>query len=614
VFQSDTAEDVERIARALAHPGDPRRLRAALATPLLGIGALELETLAQGAAGWDEWQERIQGAHEQWRELGFSVALRALLDVSRGSSRLLAELGGERRLTDALQLGELMHLAERKLHLGELGLVRWLAAARAGALARGAGDWIEDVQIRLESENPAVHLTTVHRSKGLEYGVVYVPFAWKAENLRDDERRFVRFHPDPGRLAFDLGCPEPDRGLHLQAARSEARSEAMRLLYVAMTRARHGCKLVYADGQGASDSALGRLLGTAKGESPDQLVQRFAALAAGAPGALGARLLAQARPITRVAPAPAGKPGPPRVLTRALGRARRTSSYTGLVRLARVESAGRDHDAEVAAEAEVELSEGGSGELARGSAVGLALHEVLEHLDFPGADPEGVRSAVERASVLHGVDAGSQAALTRSVLAALDTPLPPVGHLRLRDVTLAERISELEFLLPVGDARGDDQWLKPARLAQPFARFASRPELRDYARRVARLEFAQLAGHLRGFVDLVIRREGRWYLLDYKSNHLGGAAADYAPARLVAPMLEHHYALQYHLYALALHRLLARRVPGYDYERDFGGVYYLFVRGMSPAHPLGSGVWFDRPPRALIDALGRALARPGEAA
>jgi exodeoxyribonuclease V beta subunit len=610
VFQSDAAEDVERVARALAHPGDPRRLRAALATPLLGVSALELETMAQWAAGWDEWQGRVQRAHERWRDLGFCVALRTLLDDSRGSARLLAELGGERRLTDALQLGELMHLAERKLHLGELGLVRWLAAARAGALARGAGDWIEDVQIRFESENPAVHLTTVHRSKGLEYGVVFVPFGWKAETLRDDERRFVRFHRDSGQLAFDLGCPEPHRGSHLQAARLEAGSEAMRLLYVAMTRARHACKLVYADGQGASDSALGRLLGTAKGESPDQLLQRFAAL----PGALGCRSLARAHPISRVAPAAAGAPGPPRVLGRPLGRARRTSSYTDLVRVMRGESAGRDHDAEIAAEEGAELPESGRDELARGPAVGLALHEVLEHLDFPGADPDAVRRAVERASELRGLDAGSRAALARSVLAALDTPLPPAGRLRLRNVTLAERLSELEFLLPVGDARGDDQWLKPARLAEPFARFASRPELRAYARRVARLEFAQLAGHLRGFVDLIIRREGRWYLLDYKSNYLGAAAQDYAPERLVAPMLEHHYALQYHLYALALHRLLARRVAGYDYARDFGGVYYLFVRGMSPSNPLGSGVWFDTPPRALIDALGRALERPGEVA
>jgi exodeoxyribonuclease V beta subunit len=242
--------------------------------------------------------------------------------------------------------------------------------------------------------------------------------------------------------------------------------------------------------------------------------------------------------------------------------------------------------------------------------VGLALHQVLEHLDFPGAEPEGVHRAVERASALHGVDTGSAAALTRTVLYTLDTPLPPAGVLRLRDVTRAERIAELEFLVPVGDPRADASRLTAARLAEAFAQHAGRPELGRYAARLGRLDFAPLVGHLRGFVDLVVRRQGRWYLFDYKSNGL----ADYGPERVGAAMLEHHYVLQYHLYVLALHRWLGRRVPGYAYERDFGGVYYLFVRGMSPERELGSGVWFDRPPLALVEALGSALARSAGAA
>jgi exodeoxyribonuclease V beta subunit len=592
VFQSDAAEDVERIARALAHPGDARRLRAALATPLLGVDAPALDAMLAGAPAWDEWQDRVRDAHDTWRELGFSVALRGLLDASRGSGRLLAELGGERRLTDALQLGELMHLAERKLHLGPLGAVRWLSAERSGAPARGAADWIEDAQIRLESDGDAVRLTTVHRSKGLEYGVVYVPFAWKSDELRPEEKRFVRFHRGAGRIAFDLGSPDAERAAHRALAEREARSEAMRLLYVALTRARHGCRVVYAEARGAEATALGRLLGAVQGEPLGDRLRRWSSF--------GARPLAAAQPLVRVAAAEPAPVLPARALRRPPGVARRTSSYTGLVRRARAESAGRDHDADVAA---------GEGEaLARGISVGLALHEVLEHLDFPGAEPRGVGRAVERASALHGVDPGAAAALVRVVLGVIDTPLSPDGTLRLRDVARAERASELEFLLPVGDARAEATRLTPGRLADAFARHAA-PQLREYAGRLRELDFTPLVGHLRGYVDLVFRHSGRWYLVDYKSNALD----DYGPDRLRAAMFEHHYVLQYHLYALALHRWLERRVAGYAYERDFGGVHYLFARGMSPRRP-GSGVWFDRPPLALIDALGGALSRSGGAA
>jgi exodeoxyribonuclease V beta subunit len=322
--------------------------------------------------------------------------------------------------------------------------------------------------------------------------------------------------------------------------------------------------------------------------------------------ALGARALAPPRPLVRVA-APAPPPvGEPRRLARPLAPGPRTSSYTGLVRNARSEGAGADHDEEIASPPGADAADFAA--LARGTAIGLALHEVLEHLDFTTATTESVERAVARASALHGVDPRSAGGLVRAVLDTLDTPLPPEGAFRLRDVGLAERVSELEFLLPVSDARPGAQRLTAERLGDAFAEHADRSELRAYAAALRGLDFAPLAGHLRGFVDLVVRHRDRWYLLDYKSNHLGGQPQDYAPERLLAPMREHHYVLQYHLYALALHRMLARRVPGYCYERDFGGVHYLFVRGLRPDRPLGWGVWFDRPPLALIDALGRALA------
>ena len=150
--------------------------------------------------------------------------------------------------------------------------------------------------------------------------------------------------------------------------------------------------------------------------------------------------------------------------------------------------------------------------------------------------------------------------------------------------------------------------LTAARLAATFRRYAASPVPPAYADRVRRLGFAPLAGYLKGFIDMVFEHDGRWYVVDYKSNLLGRQAHDYQAERLVIAMTAHHYFLQYHLYAVALHRYLSMRLPGYDYERHFGGVYYLFVRGMAPEFAPGNGVFHDRPRRALIERLSAVLA------
>jgi exodeoxyribonuclease V beta subunit len=213
---------------------------------------------------------------------------------------------------------------------------------------------------------------------------------------------------------------------------------------------------------------------------------------------------------------------------------------------------------------------------------------------------------VERVLARQGFETRWTPALTRALGEVLEAPLEPRGALRLRDLPRARRLGELEFVLPVA-VRSGATWLGAARLAAAFERFAAAELAAAYAPRLRQLQFPDLTGHLRGFIDLVFEHAGRWYLADYKSNHLGDRVEHYAPERLREAMLAHHYVLQYHLYALALHRYLRFRLPDYDYERHFGGALYLFVRGMAPSHPPGWGVYADRPPRALIEALSAAL-------
>jgi exodeoxyribonuclease V beta subunit len=181
----------------------------------------------------------------------------------------------------------------------------------------------------------------------------------------------------------------------------------------------------------------------------------------------------------------------------------------------------------------------------------------------------------------------------------------------LQSIASERRLNELQFLFPVARAWSvDTARLTSGALADAFARAGRWPIPDDYAQHIRDLGFAPLAGYLTGFIDLVFENDGLWYLVDYKSNHLGPRAEDYAPARLIDEMARHHYFLQYHLYVVALHRYLALRLGDYDYDRHFGGVYYLFLRGMSPRNPFRRGVFYDRPPRALIETLSERMASP----
>jgi exodeoxyribonuclease V beta subunit len=140
-------------------------------------------------------------------------------------------------------------------------------------------------------------------------------------------------------------------------------------------------------------------------------------------------------------------------------------------------------------------------------------------------------------------------------------------------------------------------------LADALNLHARPPVPLEYADAVRRLPFAPLEGFLRGFIDLVFEHDGRYYVVDYKSNFLGRMPSDYAERTLVTAMARDHYILQYHIYSTAVHRYLARRINGYDYDAHFGGIFYLFVRGMAPREGQTFGVFADRPSRRLIEEL-----------
>ena len=603
VAGSEGAAELECVLAAMAEPGRASFVRAALATRLLGLGAADLKALEADEAGWSVRVEAFADAGRRWAERGVLAGAGALFEMFDMLPRLLAGFGGDRAAADLNHLLELCHEAERRERLGPSGLLRWLGELRAGLLEEPD----DALKLRLDRESGAVQVGTVHGAKGLEYDVVYVPWAWKPSETPREDRWWI-FH-DPGderrRAVLDLGGP--DRQAHKEICKQERVQEEARLLYVALTRARRRCSVVCVPSKGPFSRLVGGevkdlgsaldALATISGGEIEVVRDRPeepAACAAHGPDSG----IAGWRPRDPGRPAPVGE---------------RTSSFSGLAHGVSAESDPRDLDSSTGEDEPVPADSERIplADLPGGARTGSALHEVFEHLELDSADPKAVGRELERGLERHGLGGLGEKLredLSQALIAALETPLDANGGPRLCDLSAQRRASELEFWLV---ARPEDgAWIEPGTLADAFHRHGDPRQVRTYADRARGLGFSRLRGFLRGFVDLVFEHEGRWYVLDYKSNRLGESFSDYAPERIWDEMCARHYVLQYHLYALALHRLLRLRLPGYDYRSHFGGAYYLFLRGMAPERP-GHGVFFDRPPFELMRDLDAAVGWEG---
>jgi exodeoxyribonuclease V beta subunit len=636
VFASIDAEEVDTVLRAVLDPGHAPSLRAALATELVGWDVRRLEELAHDDARQLEVFGRFADYRDAWRSRGVGNMFRGLLAREQAAARLLARDDGERRLTNLLHLGECLQQAARQ-HPDPEALLRWLQAQRRDPPRD------EALQLRLESDQNLVQIVTIHKSKGLEYPIVFCPFLWGAAWQRPPSGLDGReYHDDEGAAVIDYTDPnDAVDGVPVDARiRLENAAEDMRLIYVAATRAVHRCYLVAGSPAGTGARNLLNWLvagaGTAAADwlPGGQKSGQKSAQKSGGPDAAAIdrawHVLSQRTPQVGLAPLPRGAtaplarddPDPATLVVRApppIPFGWRIGSYSSLTSqvdpaaAASAATAGAlaDHDARTrdraAAAMPPGLDEDDILRFPRGARAGDTLHAVLERADLsqPATWPAAVAAAFEAVPLPRRGGAADPSRLQAMALRMLQdlarTPLTAnAPGLRMDGVPKSRRLVELEFVLPAG--RVSDHALNRTLEALGYP--------------VPPLVFHPLAGYLSGFIDLVFERDQRFYLVDWKSNHLGYRPADYGAESIAATMVEHAYHLQYLLYTVALDRYLRRRVAGYAYERHFGGVYYLFVRGVRPgwrdAGGAPSGVYFDRPPAPAIARLEGLIA--GEAA
>ena len=594
VYDSLEARDLFAWLQAVAHPTDERALRTAMATETQGLTAAQLDALLNDELAWERTLEQNHNYHQLWQRRGVMAAIMQWLEEDGRAQRLRRHQDGERRITNLMHLGELLQSAARRLR-GHEALLRWFGEHIFSDNRSG-----DEAQLRLESDANLVTIVTIHKSKGLEYPLVFLPFLWDDSYLPNPKSDTQYFSERDG-MVLNL---EPDDEAKALAQR-DSLAESLRLLYVALTRAVQGCFIWLADAvDGKSkkekksriaQTALGYLL--AVDNDPDW---------AGLKQSASAECLITGLPVWPIdelrRQAVIQEPPKAAVCRPHSWDSWRVSSYSQLTAddhsghsahddvLVMDEVSGQnDSDESLAGLIGAELIETSVMDempnrefdatapaltFAKGANAGTCLHAIFEHWDFVDADAllsiterelshyglalsEDEAGAEEKQKQINNLAGWMQAVVNSSLMNEQGE------QFALADISAANRLDEMEFYLPV-------QQLKAADINRL---------LTDPAKS-GRFHFDTLSGYLKGFIDLIFCHNGRYYVADYKSNHLGFSINDYTPAALKVAMADHQYDLQAWLYTVALDQLLRQRLPGYDPTQHLGGVYYFWLRGM----------------------------------
>ncbi|MEA3348594.1 MAG: 3'-5' exonuclease, partial [Pseudomonadota bacterium] len=661
LWQTVEAKELFSFLNAVLYPDDDRRLSTALATSLMGLDAAFLaavhDFLELDQAGlpdtchkrYEIWRQSFYRARESWLNHGLIAMFSGFPDFGIAFStfdsgfdlrlNLARRPRGERALTNFYHLQEVLHQAEGEHLFGPQTLLNWFHEHLQGA-AKDENEY----ELRLESEAEALQIMTVHKSKGLEFPIVFAPFLWsKSFKPASHKRSPVIFHRPKSSGDGYVRCldlnPEVDKA-HLEAAAGEELAEKLRLLYVALTRAQSRLYLAWPQLRDSGNTALMYLRRPPLGESERQ---EFISQGGAIPSSEviddeSAMVWEEIPEIVREHPF-SGRPqlnfdSRAALVAGARDFKRRLLPEKGFLSFSRL-TAERHHEPRAGLrppEPDREMDRLRSESFSPvvvppltgfpgGTETGNAIHAIFEKLDFVKVRQSGwqkepklrelVRNSLERYGLLSSSAHDQENKLPEyeeKILAmvgqVLNTPLPGVdGQIRLSYDGI-DVCREMEFCLPVAGVLEADRLTRVLK-SQGLPAFS---QIKSDKIAAWQLNFpARLPGrgYLNGFIDLVFSHNNSYYLLDWKTNNLGSTYADYRPEALQESMLDSDYLLQYHLYLIALHRFLQSRLNDYDFESNFGGVYYLYLRGLN-GQDAESGVFYDRPSLDLVTELTEA--------
>ncbi len=616
VFATNEARELQIILTGVIRSTEVRCVKTALATSLLGWRAEELLRLDEDEGLGEKTTERFADYLKLWEDKGFAVMAFRLLRRDGIISRIAGCRNGERRLTNLRHIVEILQEASHQERLGPAVLLDWFQRQRH------AEEKNEERLLRLESDESLVKIVTIHKSKGLEYPLVFCPFLWDAPYQVKKDKGWVAWHDGDGNERVDMGTEAmADRhGLQVR----ENMAEEFRLLYVALTRARNRCCIYWGNVRSrkssvTAKSALAYLL---KSFCPpekfaleqndsmpsgldDSLFAPLYEMAACAPKSVsvsGSELLVEVQEIDAVPP-PELRP----VSTdfRTLEPSWDVLSFSALLRSEKEAKEEQAHEDFFPPQERgrfsgpgIENPEKNMFNFPKGAQPGSCLHDIFERLDFTSSYDEQTSKRVKDTLDMYGINNEWSAPLLDGIEIILKTALDSEKEgLCLNQIGMEQRINELEFYYSI-----------PRYFHKQFhSIFRGNSEKASQEQRGGQKEEIAPLCYMKGFIDLVFEWQGQYYIVDYKSNYLGDQYEDYHQARLNEEMIKSSYDMQYHIYLVALHRYLQQRVPDYDYDSHMGGVYYLFIRGMSPEKGPGFGVFKDLPGREVIEGMEKML-------
>ncbi len=602
VFHSDEANDLFLILSAITNPSFESGIRAALATEALGFKAEHIWNLLENELKWEEEIQKLISLSKIWSQKGISallLQLDALFSLNKNYAKLK---NAERKLTNLFHLIDLLSKAEQENGYSPNQLVSLLKRKM-----KSANSITDDDILRLESDGELIQILTMHTSKGLEFPVVFCPYLW--EGIDTQKKPILSFHKNDEAF-LDISTKERNQE-HSSLYLKESLAERVRLTYVSLTRAKSACFVILADG---SNSELSPLASLFEGSSVlsnrlrDKLTLKSAdykskysisdySLSAEYQR-IGDKLSSRLRPPVQDLSFEINSSEQPENKLQVLEFERtnlhdhlKIASFSSLTTGTNIDDnfavkLGFDYDSinsEVAS-GEASSEETNMFSLPKGPKTGTLLHEVFEEVLI--SPKTSVADIITSKVQKSGMEERWIPVLNNLVQNTLSYPLR--DGISLGALQKEKFLIEMEFHFPVHNVDGK--------------------RIKEIIRGNSTLakQASTISGYMKGYIDLLFNHDDKYYILDYKSNYLGDSWSDYSEASLQEEILHSDYDLQYHIYSVAVHRMLKNSLPDYNFNTYFGGVIYLFLRGINPENPT-TGIFFSQPDESTISKLDESF-------
>ena len=599
VLESFEADRIRLLMESVLDPENSFKAGNLLVSGFLGFDGDYLYREGKDDDFLTQLFEILNKLNEIWYKKGFHAMMRHLLFEYESLHYFSDQPDSERVLTNLFHLSDLCSKAEQEEGLSMGELYHWFIDEM-----KRAEDDDEKTQL-LESDQKLIKILTVHTSKGLEFPIVFCPFLWEGAR-RDKGDEFNEYHDEENRLKINVDFRKDANQEVVKKSILESVSEEVRKTYVAITRAKYQCRIVWGSHTDSHLSGMGGILfgkeflteqfdnklGEKEKEiSTTKFIDTIAEVQSLHQDHISLNKISKYEqrtdPIklpdeTETIPEFQPYQGPLEIHP-----GRRMDSFSSL------NSHGGDAslpDYDQTLDNYVSFLESGQAQkrerniftFPKGATAGTAIHKLFEHEDFEFAMADQTNLIPIAEEVLEHYNfepewSGVLQKMMRDVTGSV------IGDLNLSEVELKDEIREMEFHFPSKDLDLD--------VILAIIRNETSVEIQE----------SLIQNYLTGFIDLTVRQNGKYYILDYKSNYLSDQTDDYRSDSLKQEIESANYDVQYHIYTVALRKYLRTRIPDFDYDRDFGGVAYLFVRGMRSGSE--NGVWSVKPKREIIDRL-----------